>query len=332
MRILALGGTRFVGRAFVEEALAAGHELTLFNRGTTAPDLFPDAETVRGDRERDLAALGGRTWDAVFDASCYVPRVARASARALAGAARHYTFISSLSAYADQVSPGQDETAPLATIDDPTAEAVTDDTYGALKVLSEREVQAVFGDRALVLRPGYICGPYDAIDRMPYWLRRVERGGEFLAPERPDFPVQLIDARDLARFALGMASRGEGGAFNVCAPQEPHRFGDLLEAAAAVVGQPDLRPVWASAGFLLEHGLDAWEALPWWVPPAEYGVVRFDAAKAFAAGLQARPVQDSFRDCWAWDRTRAGRPLRPGEGLEPAREARLLEAWRARTL
>jgi 2'-hydroxyisoflavone reductase len=331
MRILVLGGTRFVGRAFVEEALAAGHEVTLFNRGRTNPGLFPEVETVIGDRGRDLGALAGRTWDVTFDSSCYLPRLARASARALVDAAATYVFVSSVSVYADETTPNQDESAPLARIDDPTVENVTDETYGALKALAEREVVEAFGRWALILRPGYICGPYDAVDRMPYWLRRVARGGEILAPEGPDFPVQLIDARDLARFALDRAAAGDGGTFNVCAPREPHRFGDLLEAAATVVGQDELRPVWASAAFLLEHGLDRWEALPWWVPPPELATAAFDASRAFGAGLRARPILDSFRDCWAWDRTQPDRPLRAGEGLEPGREAELLAAWRARS-
>jgi 2'-hydroxyisoflavone reductase len=330
MRVLVLGGTRFVGRAFVEEALAAGHEVTLFNRGRTNPELFPEVERLRGDRSADLSMLRSRSFDAVFDPSCYLPRVARMSAEALSDAAPHYTFVSSLSAYADGDALDQDETAPVATIPDPTVEEVTDDTYGALKVLAEREVQRVYGDRALILRPGYICGPYDNIDRMPYWLRRVARGGEILAPERPEFPVQLIDARDIGRFALALAGRGEGGVFNLCAPAEPHAFGDLLEAAGRVVGAGELRLTWPSLEFMLANGLGEGEALPWWVPPEEFGLTRFDASKAIAAGLVARPVEDSLRDCWAWDRTRGDEPLRADRGLDPAREAELLAAWHAK--
>jgi 2'-hydroxyisoflavone reductase len=330
MRILVLGGTRFVGRAFVEEALAAGHEVALFNRGKTGPELFPDVERIRGDRERDLSALGTGSWDMVFDPSCYVPRVARLSAETLRDRTAQYTFVSSVSVYADETTIGQAEGGRLATIDDPTVEDVTDETYGALKVLSEQEVRRAYGGRALILRPGYICGPYDGVDRMPYWLRRVERGGEVLAPERPDFPVQLIDARDIARFALAMTEGGRGGVFNLCAPQEPYRFGDLLATAARAVGRNDLHLTWVSADFLLEHGLDAWEALPWWVPPREYAVTRFDASRAFKAGLRARPIEESFRDCWAWDRTRAGEPLRADRGIEPRREAELLELWHGR--
>jgi 2'-hydroxyisoflavone reductase len=330
MRILVLGGTRFVGRAFAEEALAGGHEVTLFNRGRTNASLFPEVERLRGDRGSDLSALAARSWDAAFDPACYVPRLARMSAEALRDAVGHYTFVSSLSVYGDLERPGQDETGTLATIDDPTVEEVTGETYGALKVLAEREVQRVFGDRALVLRPGFICGPYDGTDRMPYWLRRFQRGGEVLAPERPDYPVQLIDARDIARFALASIERGEGGIYNLCAPAEPYRYGDLLEAAARVVGRADPRPTWVSLDFMLEHGLDAWESLPWWAPPAEYALTRFDASRAFAAGLEVRPVGDSFRDCWAWDRTRADEPLVLDRvGLRPEREAELLAAWHA---
>jgi 2'-hydroxyisoflavone reductase len=330
MRILVLGGTRFVGRAYVEMALAVGNEVTLFNRGTTNPELFPDVEKVRGDRERDLSALAGRTWDEVLDPACYLPRVARISAEALRDAAPHYTFVSSLSAYGDIRSTGQDETGPVATMQDPTVEEITDETYGPLKVLAEREVQRVFGDGALILRPGFICGPYDSADRMPYWLRRLERDGEILAPEGPDFPVQLIDARDIAWFALTLASRGQGGLFNLCAPQEPHRLRDLLETAGRVVGNPHPDVTWASADFLLEHGLADFEAFPWWVPPQEFAFSRFDASRALAAGLEVRPIEDSFRSCWEWDRARGSVPLREGEGLSPEREAELLAAWHAR--
>lgn len=319
-----------MGRAFVEEALADGHEVTLFNRGRTHPELFPDTERIRGDRTRDLSALGGRTWDAVFDPACYLPRVASMSAEMLRSAAPHYTFVSTLSVYGDLTTEGQDETGRLATIDDPTVEEVTGETYGALKVLAEEQVQRVYGERALILRPGFICGPYDNIDRMPFVLRRVARGGEVLAPESADAPVQLIDARDIARFALARAARGEGGVFNLVAPRLPYRYGELLETAVRVVGRSDVRFTWASAEFLVEHGLDTWEAFPWWSPPSEAALARFDATKAFEAGLDIRPVEESFRDCWSWDLTRAAEPLRTERGLPPEREAELLAAWHAR--
>ena len=333
MRWLVLGGTRFVGRAFVEEALAAGHEVTMFNRGETNPGLFPDVEKVRGDRTTSLEPLTslGRTWDAVYDPSCYIPRVARIAVDALRDLAPRYVFVSSLSVYDDLSTTGQDETGHLGEIEDPTDEDVTDESYGPLKVLSERVVQRAYGDGALILRPGYVCGPYDSVWRMPYWLERMTRGGEVLAPESPDAQVQLIDARDIARFALALAERGEGGVFNLCAPQEPYGIGRLLEVAAATVGARDVRFTWASPDFLVEHGLHRWEAFPWWVPPQEIAFGRFDASRALAAGLEVRPIEESFRDCWAWMRSGEDLPVREDEGLEPVREAELLEEWHGRT-
>jgi nucleoside-diphosphate-sugar epimerase len=199
----------------------------MFNRGRTNPDLFPEVERLRGDRG-DLSGIAGRTWDGVFDPSCYVPRLARLAAQTLRDAAPHYTFVSSLSVYADEVTPGQDETGRLAPIDDPSVEEITGETYGALKVLSEQEVQRVYGERALVLRPGYICGPYDGVDRMPYWLRRVERGGRPL--KRPDLP--FFDRRARHRRVRALLSAG-GGVFNLCAelPVRPPARG------SAVVGR-----------------------------------------------------------------------------------------------
>lgn len=329
MRILVIGGTRFVGRAYVETALRAGHDVTLFNRGQTNADLFPELERIRGDRGVDLSAIADRTWDAVFDPACYLPRIARMSAEALASSAGHYAFVSSLSVYDDATTIGQDEWGRLGTIPDPTAEEITDDTYGPLKVLAEREVQRVFGDRALILRPGFITGPYDSIDRMPYWLRRVARGGEVLAPESPDFPVQLIDARDIGLFALAIAGRGEGGVFNVCAPAEPHPMSRILETCRTVTGS-DATFTWVSAGFMLGQGLDADEALPYWFAPEFAAFTRFDPSRALAAGLSVRPLEESIGDTWGWDRTRADAPLRDGIGVSLEREAELLAAWHAR--
>lgn len=328
MRLLVIGGTRFVGRAYVETAVAAGHEVTAFNRGQTNPHLFPDVERIHGDRV-DFSALAGRTWDAVFDPACYLPRLARISAEALDGATGHYSFVSSLSVYDDLTTIGQDESGRLGTIADPTAEEITDDTYGPLKVLAEHEVQRVFGERALVLRPGFITGPYDTIDRMPYWLRRVALGGEVLAPESPDYAVQLIDARDIALFALAMAERGDGGVFNLCAPATPYPMVEILESCRTVTGS-DATFTWVSTAFLRAHGLDAEEALPYWEAPEYVALTRFDPSKALAAGLRVRPLEESVRDTWSWDRTRLDTPLHDGVGVSLDREAELLAAWHAR--
>jgi len=324
MRILVIGGTRFVGRSFVEEALAAGHELTLFNRGRTAPELFADVEHVRGDRDVSLDAVAGGSWDVVFDPSCYLPRHARTSATTLVDSVEHYTFISSLSAYADETTPDQGESGPLAELVDPANEDIWEH-YGALKVASEREVQRVFGDRALVLRPGFIGGPYDQVDRMPWWLRRLAKRGEVLVPGEPEDRVQVIDARDIATFALALAGRREGGVFNLCAPADGFEMRELLDACAAAVGATDATYTFVPEAFLLEHGVSDDEPVPYWVGTRYGALRRFDPSKAFAAGLVTRPIEETFRDCWAWDRARVQEPL--GVGLEPEREAQLLSAW-----
>jgi len=158
MRILILGGTIFLGRALVDAALARGHSLTLFNRGSSNPGLFPGVERLAGDRENDLSALHGRGWEAVIDTCGYLPRVVRASAELLAGAAEHYTFISSISVYADTNRPGVDESAAVGRLADESVETVDGETYGPLKALCEQAAQAAFPGRqagrlARLLRP-----------------------------------------------------------------------------------------------------------------------------------------------------------------------------------
>ena len=177
MRIIILGGTQFLGRHLVDMALAHGHDLTLFHRGRTNPDLFGDAvERIFGDRDGDLDKLSGRTWDACIDTSGYLPRVVHASAERLHGAVAHYTFISTISVYADDVTPHQDESAPLVTLDDESTEEINGDTYGGLKVLCEQAVQTVYPTQALIVRPGLIVGPHDPTDRFSYWPVRIHRG------------------------------------------------------------------------------------------------------------------------------------------------------------
>jgi 2'-hydroxyisoflavone reductase len=326
MRLLVLGGTGFVGRAFVDVALEAGHRVTIFNRGRRDPGAFPDAEHVTGDREQDLSPLDGRTWDAVFDASCYLPRVARLSARALAERVGVYAFVSSLSVYADMRTSDQDESAAVGTIEDPATEVVDERTYGPLKVLAEREVQDVFGERALIERPGFIVGPYDTIDRMPWWLRRVARGGTTAAPSGPDYPLQLIDARDIAVWSLSLMESGRGGVFNLCGPERPLRFGELLDTVARVTGS-DPEFVWLPESFLAQERIDPDdEPFPYWLGPASESAPTFSNGRALDAGLTFRPLEDTIRDEVAWDRSRPQEPL--DRGIEPDRERELLERWR----
>ncbi len=218
MRILILGGTVFVGRHLVEAALARGHEVTLFNRGQHGPDLYPGVEKLRGDRDGGLDALRGRRWDAAIDTCGYVPRIVRASATLLANAVDHYTFISSVSVYPEAHTRHLDEDSPVGALDDESVEDVTPETYGPLKALCEQAAEGAMSGRALTIRPGLIVGPHDPTDRFTYWPRRVAQGGEVLAPGRPERPVQIIDARDLAAWTLQLVASGARGVYNATGP------------------------------------------------------------------------------------------------------------------
>src|SRR5919204_586040 len=241
MKLLVLGGTLFLGRAVVESALAGGHDVTIFTRGQTAPELFPEAERLQGDRDGDLGALEGRSWDAVVDTSAYVPRVVRQSAELLRDNVEHYTFVSTVSVYGPQPGRVTEET-PVRRPEDPETEDVQN-RYGELKTLSEDVVNEVFGERAAIVRPGLIVGPHDPTNRFTYWVTRVAKGGEVLAPGRPDRPIQFVDARDVAEWMLRMADEQRGGVFNATGPEPPVTMGELLETCEQVSGS-GARLVW----------------------------------------------------------------------------------------
>ena len=325
MRCLILGGTVFLGRALVQAALARGHSLTLFNRGQSNPDIFIKVEQLHGDRATDLSALQGRHWDAVIDTCGYVPRIVRLSAEALAAATDHYTFISSLSVYADTSQPGTDESAPVGTLPDETVEQVTGETYGPLKALCERAVEQTLPGRTLVIRPGLIVGPFDPTDRFTYWPHRVAQGGEVLAPGRPARPVQFIDVRDLAEWTLDMVEAKRIGVYNADGPAEPLPMEQLLDTCKIVSGSA-ARFTWASEEFLAEQQVEAWSQMPLWVPesdPSNTGFFAFDNRKALAAGLVFRSTQETVRATLEWDATRPADHVWRA-GLTREREAELL--------
>jgi 2'-hydroxyisoflavone reductase len=337
MRLLILGGTVFLGRYLVEASLARGHEVTLFNRGQHNPELYPDVEKLRGDRDGDLAALRGRRWDAVVDTSGYVPRVVRASAKLLAEAAEHYTFISSISVYPHFRSLGQDEHAAVGTIDDPAIEELNGETYGPLKALCEGAVEQALPGRALVIRPGLIVGPHDASDRFTYWVRRVAQGGEVLAPAHPGWHTQLIDVRDLADWTVRMVEQKQIGVYNATGPEYDLTIGQLLDACRAVSGS-DARFTWVSEQFLVEHEVGPWIELPLWIPQSDPDMLGFSdvsCARAIAAGLAFRDLALTVRDTLAWDAGRPGQAHAPAQalqlraGLSREREQVLLQAWAA---
>ncbi len=324
MRLLIIGGTVFLGRHLAELALARGHELTLFTRGQHNPELFPAAERLRGDRKSDLAALAGRSWDAVIDTCGYVPRDVRASAEFLAPNVGLYTFISTVSVYPTYERPGIDENEPVGVLADPSVEEVTGETYGPLKALCEQAAEAAMPGRVLTIRPGLIVGPHDPTDRFTYWPWRVARGGPFLAPEGPGYLVQYIDVRDLAAWTLTMVEAGRTGVYNATGPAAPQPLGELLAACAEAAGVP-AAPVWASAAFLEEGGVQPWMELPLWVPdtPEHAGFSQISSAKAVAEGLSFRPTRETCAATLAWARTRpADHQWRAG--LDAAKEGELL--------
>jgi 2'-hydroxyisoflavone reductase len=325
MKLLILGGTIFLGRHLVEAALARGHEVTLFNRGQHNPDLFPTVEKIRGDRTVDLAPLQGRRWDAVIDTCGYVPRHVRNAATALATQADHYTFVSSISVYADFSQPGLDELAPVGVLSDPTVEEVTGETYGPLKALCEQAAEAAMPGRVLNVRPGLIVGPHDPSDRFTYWPARIARGGEVLAPGIPHHAVQIIDGRDLAHWLILMAERQEVGVYNATGPTEPLTLSTVLATCQSVTGS-NATLTWVSETFLAEQEVGAFVEMPLWVPESEAGLEQVNCAKAIQAGLSFRPLATIIADTLAWAQTRpADQAWRAG--LTPEREHTLLTTW-----
>jgi nucleoside-diphosphate-sugar epimerase len=324
VKLLILGGTKFLGRAAAAAALARGHEVTLFNRGETNPELFPEAEKLRGDREHDLSALDGRTWDAVIDPSGYVPHIVRASAEALADTTGHYLFISSVSVYGNFSEP-RDENSPLEEL----AEGKPDDrlledysNYGALKVLCERAVSETIPDRNALVRPGLIVGPHDPTGRFTYWPHRIARGGEVLVPGPPEQTVQFIDVRDLASWTIDLSESNTIGTFN--ATNEGVSWQTLAETCRDVAGS-DASFMYVDGDYLADQGVGEWMELPLWLhDPEAVGMHETNVSRALAAGLTFRPLEETVRG------TLDEAETTDAAGMAPEREAELLAAWKAR--
>lgn len=328
MDILILGGPKFLGRATIDAALAAGHTVSVFNRGQTNADVYPNIEKLRGDRDGDLDALRGRQWDVVIDNSGYVPRIVRQSAELLAGSVGRYIFISTISVYRDFDQTGIDEDYPLATLEDESVEEITGETYGGLKVLCERTVQDIYGERALVIRPGLIVGPHDPTNRFTYWVTRTAQGGDMLAPVSPEYDMQIIDVRDLTEWTIRMVEAGASGVYHATGPDTRLTLGKILETAQAVTGS-DVNVIWADEAFLLENGVAPWMDLPLWMP-GDVAVHKVSIDKAQAAGLTFRPLETTIRDTLAWAQTEPPPDPLPA-GITRQREADLLAAWQATT-
>jgi len=337
MKILVIGGTRFVGRHFVTAARARGHEITLFNRGRHSAATIEGVETIHGDRFTDLAKLAGRRWDVVLDTCGLLPRAVKASAEALRDVVDVYVFISSQSVYADVSRPGVDESSPTQTltaeqlekanaIDPATASAAGyGEMYGGLKALCEQAAESVMPGRVLVLRPGLIVGPYDYTDRFTYWVARVARGGQVLAPGRPQRHVQFIDARDLGEWTVRMIEKKQVGVYNCNGLPGAVTMGSLLDECKAVSAS-DAWFTWVDEEFLAEQHVAAWSELPLWLPESIErlkGFMFVSVDQAVKAGLTFRPLRDTIADTLTWRQTIAADEEWKA-GLDPEKERRLL--------
>jgi 2'-hydroxyisoflavone reductase len=322
MRVLVLGGTQFVGRHIVNAAVVNGHEVTLFNRGVTNQDLFPSLEKLIGDRDGGLDSLRDRQWDAAIDVNGYLPRLVRDSTSLLSEVVGHYTFISTLSVFAEFSTRGQKEDSPLAVIKDPTTETITGETYGALKAQCEKIVEEIMPGKTLIIRPGYVVGPYDHTDRFTSWIRRIKRGGDMLVPGYAEIPIQFIDGRDLAEFTIRQVENKGLGIFNTTGPESRLTWGTFFDECASAISA-EVQFKWVSESFIDQQEISDLE-LPMWPHMEEVGVMSVDCSKAIASGLSFRPLAETIRDTQEWDE----RHGTPRAGLSPEREKQLLEAWR----
>ena len=325
MNILVIGGTQFLGRAIVDAAIAAGHEVTLFNRGKTGSDLFPGLEKLRGDRqEGDYASLAGRSFDAVIDVCAYYPRAVRELLAAVE--TRHFSLISTISVYAHNNVVDQVESAELCTLEDHKTEEVTGETYGGLKVLCEQAAEEMMPGRTLHVRSGLIIGAHDHTDRFPYWPKRVAAGGRMIAPPSPDAPIQAIDARDEAEWVIRSIENDLTGYFNVTGPRGT-TFGDVLTISKALSGS-DAEFVWITPEFMQANEVRFWQDLPLYVGDGEdnAGFHAYNIDAAVAEGLTFRPISNTIAAVLDWQKTLPA-DYEMNVGLSAEREATLLAEW-----
>lgn len=334
--ILILGGTGFIGPHIVNTALERGHTVTLFNRGKTHADLFPNVEKLRGDRDGQLDALEGRKWDAVVDPSGYVPRIVKMSAELLAPNVGQYLFVSTISVYKQPGTPGMDESAPLETM--PPEDAASEEVkkyYGALKALSEKAAEAAMPGRVTVVRPGLIIGPGDPTGRFTHWPSRCAEGGEVLAPGDGSTPTQYIDGRDLGQWIVHLVEQGTMGTFNALGPERKITMKEVLDACNAAGGNK-ARLTWVDWKFLEQQDVGPWSEMPMWIPTEEDpGFGSMSNARAVKAGLTFRPIGETAKDTLAWlanllaDMTPEQKTRAVSSGIARDKEAKVLAAWHA---
>jgi len=338
MKVLILGGTRFLGRALVEYGLKRGHEITLFNRGTNKVD-FSEVEQLIGDRDGDVSRLKNRNWDIVMDTCGFVPQQIKKVATVLGDNIQHYSYISSISAYKDWIPLNINEDYHLQTLSRDQLTAVEEgiaspyEHYGSLKVLCEAEAEKHWPGRVLQVRAGQLVGPWDYTDRLPYWVQRAAQGGKVLVPGRPERPVQLIDIKDIAKWVFDMAEGRKAGTFNVTGPNDKFTMEQLLNTCKAFTNS-DSELVWANEQFLIEHNVQPWTEMPLWIPedfPLEgetkpwKGSFSINIENAITEGLTFRPLEETIFEVYEWLQARPKTSLKAG--ISRKREQELLDAW-----
>ena len=359
MKILFLGGTGFAGPPAVRRAIANGHEVTLFNRGKTGPEMFPDLEHVQGDRYTDLSGLqklvdDGRKFDAVIDTFTYVPKTVTDAMDILLPAMDQYVVISTISVYADRSVIGMDEDSPLAEVSDEIAAGITSHRevmahYGAMKARVEKAAEQRFPGRVCVIRPGLIVGERDTTGRFTYWSVRASEGGTMIGPGDGEDFIQIIDVRDLGDFMIHCIEQRHMGVYNGISPAGEFTAREMVESATKVAKDKlgvETKIEWVDAEFLGENGVQAWQHMPAWVPSSIEGYAgqgRLSTARSIRAGLKTRPLEDTHWNALEYYRTRGPEILAErGEeqhaqwlkairgGLDPAKEQEVLAAWNAR--
>jgi 2'-hydroxyisoflavone reductase len=339
MKILIIGGTKFLGRHLIKAAQAGGHEVTIFNRGKYSSENFAGVEQIQGDRNTDLDKLSGRRWDAVVDTCGYLPQTVKASAEALKDSVNQYVFISSGSVYKDITKANYDESTPVAEFNeeeqkradaiDPKAEmtgVTLGDLYGGLKVLCERAAEDAMPGRVLNVRAGMIVGEFDPTDRFTYWVMRVARGGEVLAPGTPSRFVQLIDAGDLAKWIVRAIEQNDTGIFNATGKPLTLTMEKMLEEIKQVSGG-DAEFTSVDEDFMSRENVQPWSDMPFYLPESDKEAEHFlsmSIDKALQSGIEFRPLSDTVRDTLAWRKTKSD-ALKTG--IDAEREKELLRKW-----
>jgi 2'-hydroxyisoflavone reductase len=329
MKILVIGGGVFVGKALTESAVSRGHQVTVFNRGISNSKPSPGVAWIKGDRDADLSALSGQKWDSVVDICAYFPRQVTSLLKAVKGNAGHYLLVSSVAAYADLGCPATRESDPLAASIDPEPTTVTPENYGPLKAMCEEAAIKAGPKATLLVRPGIIMGPWDPTGRFTYWVRRVARGGEVMAPGHPGAPMQLIDTRDLGLWMVSMIEAGASGVFNTVGPQQPLTWGGMLGAIAAEVN-PAARFTWLDDAFLAAQKFESTYSLPLYIPgaAAKYsGMYKVDGSAAFRRGLKLRTLRETIMDTACWVQESPSESVKIA-GISEARETELLAEWK----